>query len=133
MRRSISRCNQQSDCSRECRDETIQNETMQYNCTELSRRRMQSMVVLLTTTYSYRLSRSMVCLYLPFQAVLAVSFSLMMCLLSGLLCSCFLPSSVFLIHDVCTSFHASVQVNRNLVLWLVSRETITVDGSLHVG
>ena len=86
------------------------------------------MVVLRTTTY--RLAQSMVFLYLPFQAVSAVSFSLTMCLLSGLLCSCFLPSSVFLIHDVCTSFHASVQVNRNLVLWLVSRETITVDGSL---
>ena len=75
--------------------------------------RMKSMVVLRTTTY--RLSRSMVCMYLGFQAVSTVSFSHTMCLLSGLLCSCFLPSSVFLVHDVCTSFHASVQVNRNLV------------------
>ena len=88
---------------------------------------MKSMVVLRTTTY--RLSRSMVCLYLPFQAVSAVSFSHTMCLLSGLLCSCFLQSSVLLVHDVCTGFHASVQVNRRLVLWLVLRATITVDGS----
>ena len=44
--------------------------------------------------------------------------------------SCFLPSSVSLVHNVCTNFQASVQVNRNLVLPLVSRETIAIEVSI---
>ena len=35
-----------------------------------------------------------------------------------------------LVHDVCTTFHASVQVNRNLVLQLLSRETIAIEVSI---
>ena len=68
-------------------------------------------------SYSYWLSRSRqhVCLYLSFQAVSAASFSLALCLLLFVLFLCCLPSSLSLVHGVCTTFHASVQVNRNLV------------------
>ena len=71
-----------------------------------------------------------VCLDLSFQAVSASSFSLTPCLLLFVLVSCFLPSSVSLVHNVCTIFQASVQVNRNLVLPLVSRETIAIEVSI---
>ena len=43
---------------------------------------------------------------------------------------CFLSSSIFLVHNICTSVHASGQGNRNLVRCLVSRETIMVDASM---
>ena len=77
---------------------------------------------------------SCVCLYLYFQAVPASSFSLTPCLLLFVLVSCFVPSSVSLVHNICinicTNFQASVQANRNLVLRLVSRETIAIEGSI---
>ena len=70
---------------------------------------------------------SFVCLHLSFQAVSASSFSLTPYLLLLVLVSCFLPSSVSLVHNVCTTFHASVQVNRSLILRLVSRETMAIE------
>ena len=70
-----------------------------------------------------------VCRYFSFQAVSASSFSLTPCLLLFVLVSCFLPSSV-LVHNVCTNFQASMQVNRNLVLPLVSKETIAIEVSI---
>ena len=70
------------------------------------------------------------CLYLPFQAAPASSFSLTPCPLRFVLFSCVLPSSVSLVHNVCTNFQASVQVNRNLVLPLVSREPIAIEVSI---
>jgi len=71
-----------------------------------------------------------VCRYLSFQAVSASLFSLTLCLLLFVIFSCFLPSSVSLVHNVCTSFQASAQVNRNLVLRLVLTETIAVEVSI---
>ena len=71
-----------------------------------------------------------VCRYLSFQAVSASLFSLTPCLLLFVIFSCFLPSSVSLVHNVCTSFQASAHVNRNLVLRLVLRETIAIEVSI---
>ena len=68
--------------------------------------------------------------YLSFQAVSASLFSLTPRLLLFVIFSCVIPSSVSLVHNVCTSFQASAQVNRNLALRLVLRETIAIEVSI---